>query len=77
MEKGNSGIDFAFKGTNQRKIYNNNCSIANWCKSSTSFVFEMNSVQNSVEYLIINISYLAITQFFQNIIGISVEPDPL
>lgn len=76
MKKINSVIDFAFKDTNQSKISNHNYSIANWCKSSKSFVFEMNSLKIAVEYHIINSSFSIGDQIFQQIIGISMGWDP-
>lgn len=76
MKKINSVIDFAFKDTNQSKISNHNYIIANWCKSSKSFVFEMNSLKIAVEYLIINSSFSIGDQIFQQIIGVSMGWDP-
>ena len=50
----NSVIDFVFKSRAQNKMSINNCSIANWCKSSKYFLFDTNSLKKAVEYLIRN-----------------------
>ena len=44
--------DFGFKGRIQNKI--NNYGIANWCKSSKYFEFDINFLKKAVEYLIRN-----------------------
>ena len=48
-----SVIDFAFKGRTQNKISINNYGIGNRCKSSTYCVFDIKSLKNVVEYLVI------------------------
>ena len=56
MKMLNSLIDFVFKGRTQAKRSINNCRsnnyIANWCKCSIYFVFDINSLKKAVEILL-------------------------
>ena len=76
IETLNSVIDFSFKGRIQEKISVNSYGIANWCKSSKHFVFDIKSLKKAVEYLIKNCYFAIGDQVFQQIIGIPMGSDP-